>query len=146
MSQTLLVAVDLAEDHPLEIAFARDMAERMGAHVLLLHVVDYAPTALPIDLPAGYPAPHVDVFREAADRKLAELASRFGDVPVRTMVEVGGAAAEIVSVARREKVDQVIVGGQRRGRLARMFLGSVAARVAHTAPCPVTIVREDARS
>ena len=137
--------MDLAENHPLEIAFARDLAKRMGAGVVMLHVVDYAPTALPIDLPAGYPAPHVDVFREAAQRKLSELAESFGDVPVRTMVEVGGAAAEIVSVARREAVDQVIVGGQRRGRLARMFLGSVAARVAHTAPCPVTIVREDTR-
>ena len=159
--RTLLVAVDLAVEHPPELAFARRLATELGAEVLLLHVVDYAPSVLPIDLPAGYPAPRVDVFQEAAEKKIAALAAGFGDVPVRTMVEVGDAAAEIVEVARREGVEQIVVGHQRggsggfgrlgelgrrslgRSALSRVFLGSVATRVARSAPCPVTIVRED---
>ena len=49
---------------------------------------------------------------------------------------------EMVDVAKREKVDQIIIGSHSHKAIARLVLGSVADRVAHTATCPVTIVRE----
>ncbi len=142
MQKKILVPVDLADDHPGEIAFAKELAEAFGARIVLLHVVDYVPTVLPVELPAGYPTPQLDVIRESAERKLAEVAKRFAGVPVETIVEVGAAAHEIVAVAEAEGVDQIVVGSHRHGAIARMVLGSVAERVARTAPCPVTIVRE----
>jgi nucleotide-binding universal stress UspA family protein len=44
-------------------------------------------------------------------------------------------------MAKARKVDLVVVGTQGRTGLARMLLGSVAARVIATSPCPVMAVR-----
>ena len=144
MQKKILVPVDLADDHPGELEYAKELAAAFGARILLLHVVDYVPTVLPVELPAGYPTPQLDVIRESAERKLAEVAKRFAGLPVETFVEVGAAAHEIVALAEAEAVDHIVVGSHRHGAIARMVLGSVAERVARMAPCPVTIVRESA--
>ena len=142
MMKKILVPVDLADDHPAEIEFALNLAVTFGAEIVLLHVVDYVPTVLPVELPAGYPTPQLDVVQKSAERKLEEVKRQFEGVPVEAIVEVGAAAHEIVACAEREGVDHIVVGSHRHGALARMVLGSVAERVARTAPCPVTIVRE----
>lgn len=142
MIRKILVPVDLTDDHPSEITFACGLAKTFGAKVLLLHVVDYVPTVLPVELPAGYPTPQLDVVQASAERKLAEVASQFEGLDVESTVEIGAAAHEIVACAEREGVDHIVVGSHSHGALARMVLGSVAERVARTAPCPVTIVRE----
>jgi len=144
MRKKILVPVDLTDDHPSEITFAADLARVLDAEILLLHVVDYVPTVLPVELPAGYPTPQLDVVRESAERKLAQVAEQFTGLDVVPVVEVGAAAHEIVVCAERESVDQIVVGSHRHGAIARFVLGSVAERVARTAPCPVTIVRERA--
>jgi nucleotide-binding universal stress UspA family protein len=69
------------------------------------------------------------------------MAAKAGHVEVRTMIEVGGAASQIVEAANREKVDQIVIGSHSRRAVTRLILGSVADRVAHSATCPVTIVR-----
>lgn len=142
MIQKILVPVDLADDHPSELRFAAELAQLTGAKVLLLHVVDYVPTVLPVELPAGYPTPQLDVVQKSAERKLADVAKQFEGLAVETTVEIGAAAHEIVACAEREGCDHIVVGSHGHGALARMVLGSVAERVARTAHCPVTIVRE----
>jgi universal stress protein A len=47
----------------------------------------------------------------------------------------------IVRAARSKRVDVLVVGTHGRTGLPRFFLGSVAARVLATAPCPVLTVR-----
>jgi nucleotide-binding universal stress UspA family protein len=141
MTRKLLVAVDLMNEEPPELKFAVALARESGGTILLVHVIDYVPTLLPVELPGGYPLPQLDVIRDAVSQKLARMAAKAGHVEVRTMIEVGGAAAQIVEAANREKVDQIVIGSHSRRAIARMVLGSVADRVAHTATCPVTIVR-----
>ena len=48
MRKKILVPVDLADDHPREITFAIELAGLLDAQVILLHVVDYVPTVLPV--------------------------------------------------------------------------------------------------
>jgi len=142
MAARLLVPLDLSSDDPPELKYAAKLAKAWPAELILLHVVDYVPTLLPVDLPGGYPLPQVDVVSDAAAKKLARIAGRLGPATVRTLVEVGGAAPQIVAIAKREKVDQIVIGSHSHQAIARLVLGSVADRVAHTATCPVTIVRE----
>lgn len=142
MTRKLLVPVDLASENPPELTFAVDIAKATSAEILLLHVVDYVPTLLPVELPGGYPLPQLDVVRDAVKQKLGRMIAKTGLVGVQQIVEVGGAATSIVDVAKREKVDQIIIGSHSHKAIARLVLGSVADRVAHTATCPVTIVRE----
>ncbi len=141
MSSKLLVPVDLASEDPPEVKFAADLARQSGAKVILLHVIDYVPMLLPVELPGGYPLPQIEIVREAVGQKLARIAAKMAEVECHTMIEVGGAATQILDVAKREKVDQIVIGSHSKKAVARLVLGSVADRVAHLAPCPVTIIR-----
>jgi nucleotide-binding universal stress UspA family protein len=47
----------------------------------------------------------------------------------------------IVRAARSNKADLIVIGTHGRTGLSRVFLGSVAARVVATAPCPVMTAR-----
>jgi nucleotide-binding universal stress UspA family protein len=143
MLRKILVPVDLTTESPPEAPFALELARAFSAEIVLLHVVDYVPTLLPVELPGGYPLPQLEIVREAASEKLARIAAGLTGVTVRCVVEVGGAAAQIVSFVQRERVDLVVMGSHRHRALTRVILGSVADRVVHTAPCPVTIVREN---
>src|SRR5882724_6734320 len=98
MPRKLLVPVDLASDDPPELAFAAELAKALPAEIVLLHVVDYVPTLLPVDLPGGYPLPQIEIVNEAAGKKLARIAAKIAPVSVRSVIEVGGAAAQIVAV------------------------------------------------
>ena len=142
MTRKLLVPVDLASEEPLEVRFAAEIAQSTGASITLLHVIDYVPMLLPVELPGGYPLPQIDIVREAAAKKLERMAAMLGRLQVRTMIEVGGAATQIVEIAQRDKFDQIVIGSHSKRAVTRLVLGSVADRVAHSAPCPVTIVRE----
>ena len=47
----------------------------------------------------------------------------------------------IARTARTQKADLLVIGTHGRGGLAKLFLGSVAARLVSTAPRPVLTVR-----
>jgi nucleotide-binding universal stress UspA family protein len=57
------------------------------------------------------------------------------------MLLEGVAHEQIARAAKRQRADLIVMGTHGRTGMARFFLGSVAARVAATAPCPVLTVR-----
>lgn len=65
-----------------------------------------------------------------------------GGVHASASIVEGGVPAEaIVKAAADSKTDLLVLGTHGRTGVARFFLGSVAARVVATAPCPVLTVR-----
>jgi len=82
--------------------------------------------------------------REAQQKLLAkalEHARRTGLTQVSIDAAQGIAADEITRVAQERGVDQIVMGTHGRGAVGRLFLGSVAQRVIHLAPMPVTVVK-----
>jgi nucleotide-binding universal stress UspA family protein len=142
MTNKMVVPVDLSSEDPPELRFAAELARATQAEILLLHVIDYVPMLLPVELPGGYPVPQIEIVREAVVKKLERMAIKVSPVRVTPIVESGGAAQQIVEVAEREKANHIVLGSHSRRGVKRLVLGSVADRVAHTAHCPVTIVRE----
>lgn len=127
-------------------AFARALTEaRTGrAQLLVLHVLS---PVVPL-AGEGYVAPAVyqqmsDAARAWAQKQLARLVAKAkaGRVRARGIVREGVVADQIVRVARAQRADLIVIGTHGRTGVARFFLGSVAARVAATAPCPVLTVR-----
>jgi nucleotide-binding universal stress UspA family protein len=129
-------------------AFARAVAEarQNRSELLLIHVL--APV-IPIGAGGeGYISPSAyDEMEKSArawaqkqmDRLLAK--AKTTRVRVRGMLTLGVAHEQIVRAAKRQKAGVIIMGTHGRTGVARFFLGSVAARVAATAPCPVLTVR-----
>ena len=73
------------------------------------------------------------------DRAVAK--ARAARVRTRGLLREGVAHDQIVRVARAQHAKLIVIGTHGRTGVARFFLGSVAARVAATAPCPVLTVR-----
>jgi len=91
-------------------------------------------------------APEVPVdvmIRRKAEPILKETLEALGlpEDRVRTEVQVGEPAEEIVDLARLDGYDLIVVGSRGLSPVKELLLGSVSHRVVHTAPCPVMVVR-----
>ena len=129
-------------------AFTRAIAEARSnrCELLLVHVL--APVIPMAGAGEGYLAPSVyEQMSKSArawaqkqmDRLLAK--AKAARVRARGMLLEGVAHEQIARAAKRQRADLIVIGTHGRTGVARFFLGSVAARVAATAPCPVLTVR-----
>jgi nucleotide-binding universal stress UspA family protein len=140
----IVVPTDFSAQSEKAWQTARRLARALGAELHLVHVFVEAPlyseSFLAGDRVRGVYA-EGRAWAETALARLADAARAEGLV-VRTSLREGAAAAGIVSTAREERADLVVIGTHGRGGLDRALLGSVADRVIRLAPCPVLAVRE----
>ena len=146
MSRRILHPTDFSKASAA--AFARALAEvrQSRGELLLVHVL--APVIPMAGAGEGYISPSVyEQMSKSArawaqkqmDRLLAQ--AKPARVRARGMLLEGVAHEQIVRAAKRQRADVIVMGTHGRTGVARFFLGSVAARVAATAPCPVLTVR-----
>ena len=137
----ILVPTDFGPAAGAALLYAKELAQRFGARVSLLHVVT-DPTATGTWTPELYvpaTAETRDRFLRTARERLegALTAEEREKFRVTNEVRIGAAADNIQEVAREQQVDLIVMGTHGRRGLAHMFLGSVAERVVRGAPCPV---------
>jgi nucleotide-binding universal stress UspA family protein len=127
-------------------AQARAIAEARANHAELLVVHVLAPV-IPM-AGEGYVSPSVyeqmsEASRAWGQKQMARVLAKAKAARVRArgMLLEGVAHEQIVRTARARHADLIVIGTHGRTGVARFFLGSVAARVAATAPCPVLTVR-----
>lgn len=126
-ARRILLATDFSAAADAAAAVALDYARRLTAVLHVLHVT------------------HEGTEGEMAG-VLRDRARALTGVRVITAVETGPAAERIVRYARDNRIDLVVLGTHGRTGFTRALLGSVAERVARTAPCPVmTVPRAAAR-
>lgn len=113
------------------------LAEKFGAQVHLLHVINPAEQPLPVvDLP---PLPTDRNATESARKHLRTWAKKF-DVR-ETDLRRGLPFEEIVAAAGEMKADLIVLATHGYSGLKRVFLGSTAERVVQHATCPVLVAR-----
>jgi nucleotide-binding universal stress UspA family protein len=137
-------------DQPLKILVAYDGSERsrkalewptrfVHPEVTVISVVQTLSGSEPI-------ADAVDPanIRLANQQNLQEVvAAALGEhgIAPKLINAAGNPAEEIIRAAERGAFDLVILGAQGMNAIERFLLGSVSARVARYAPCPVLVVR-----
>ncbi len=138
MFDTVVVATDGSESVERAVAVALDLAERFGATVRAVSVVDAGDVdASPEELRDDLRDAMTDRAREALE-DVREHAS--GEVV--TAVREGRPADEITAYAREHDADVVAMGTRGRHGENRFLIGSVAERVVRTCPVPVLTVRQ----
>jgi nucleotide-binding universal stress UspA family protein len=129
-------------------AFTRAIAEarQNRSELVLVHVL--APVIPMAGAGEGYMAPSVyeqmsKSARAWAQKQMDRLLDKAKTARVRArgLLLEGVAHEQIARSAKRQRADLIVMGTHGRTGVARFFLGSVAARVAATAPCPVLTVR-----
>lgn len=134
----ILVPTDFSERCRGMLPYVKALAQRHGAEVILLHVVDPFYT-IP---PTGFSAPVVIPVSPSAIAERENLLNEFGTseldgLQVRRFVQKGDAAIEIGAVAQVESVSMIAMPTHGYGALRRLLLGSVTSKVLHDAACPV---------
>lgn len=142
--QKILCPVDFSKNSEYALHYALALAERYEAELVLVHVMDYAAMDI-LDYPSAFEftAQINERMRQIAEERLNQLAeTQRGDyTKISTRLATGTPFLEIVSLAREERADLVVMGTQGRTGLAQVFMGSVAEKVVRRAPCPVLTVK-----
>lgn len=136
-------ATDFSEPSRLAMEKAADLAKQFEGELTLVHVLT-PPIPAASDVLVSSRGIAEVAAQEAEDllplwRAEAEL--RAG-LQVKAVFLSGDPAAEIVSHARDESVDLIVIGTRGRSGISRVVLGSVAERVVRRSPCPVLVVHD----
>ena len=146
----ILVAVDGSQNSDRALDFALDIAEKYGAALTVLNVseppaigaVPMEPTAVSGESMVVFGKDLLRFHEEILRKAVAHAKIVKPEISVSTKLCEGNPVLEIVSLAKEEGVDLVVVGHQGVGRVKEFFgLGGISEKVAHLAPCSVVIVR-----
>jgi nucleotide-binding universal stress UspA family protein len=145
MFKKILVPTD-GSDKALQAAdVARELGEKFSSHVILLNVLQpfYEIPALATGDMIPPPVLMMEDLEASGKNALTRTQSQFKDYafPVTTRSEWGNPAERIVTVAKEEAVDVIIIGNRGITGLEEFLLGSVSSQVVHEAPCSVIVVR-----
>lgn len=61
-------------------------------------------------------------------------------VEISEVEELGDPSTAVIAVCEAEEAELLVIGRRGAGLVERMMIGSVADRLAHTAPCPLLII------
>lgn len=143
----VLVPIDLSSVSEEALQFAVDCACSDTRYLVLLHVVDYMDIASLglVGLANREQELREEMIKEA-QQHLDELTKKYArkGLKFKTRIVFDRPWRGIINIAIEEQVDAIIMGSHGRGRVAESLLGSVAGRVVHEAPVPVTIIRPKA--
>jgi nucleotide-binding universal stress UspA family protein len=130
----VVVGCDGSREASAALALAAALAEPAGAEITLVGVVE-----MHFDL-AGFPRPADPKETARLERALARARDSLpAGLRVETK-EVHGVAADVIAAVARD-ADLLALGSRGNyGRVRRLFLGSVAGRLASTAPCATVVV------
>jgi universal stress protein A len=138
----ILIPTDFSDDASNAMDYGFQLAKRLGANVLLLHVVPlgaYVTAASSAPLPAEA----IEALAVTARTNLAEqskkLSKSFG-VASEALVVDGPPPATIAELAKAQSADLVVMGTRGKTGLKHVLLGSVAEHVVRHSPVPVLVV------
>jgi nucleotide-binding universal stress UspA family protein len=137
----ILVPTDFSATADAALEYAFVLAERFGASLQLLHVLDDPFVADGMAAEAYIseaPTLRTAMLKDARERLHHRAAAR---PAIETEVLFGHGARTIAEYAAERGVDLIVMGTHGRTGFAHLLLGSVAERLVRTAPCPVLTVR-----
>ena len=145
----LLVAVDFSPFSEEALIFAGGLAEKLAAQLLVLHVIHDPAEAPGFYAQKGEKKKFLKSMEEAADEMMEEFLLKMRQAypdqisiqKANPLLVVGTPVTRIVEVAKKKKVDMIILGSHGRTGLAHLLLGSKVKRVVQLSTIPVTVVK-----
>jgi nucleotide-binding universal stress UspA family protein len=148
MFKNILVALDGSKHAKRATVAATDIAQRYGSRLQFITVTKKSP-ALSEELQRYM---EVEQLKGTADALVTEVARSIlteaekyargkGIKEVRTIAKTGPVARTIVDIAKRQKIDLIVMGSRGLSTVGGLLLGSVSHKVVSLADCNVMTVR-----
>jgi universal stress protein A len=145
----LLVAVDFSPYSKQALCFAGQLAEKLKAQLLVLHVIHDPAEAPGFYAQKGKKKKFLRSMEEAAEEMMEEFLEKMRQacpdlVPINTakpLLVVGTPVTRIVEVAEKKQVSMIIMGSHGRTGLAYLLAGSKVQGVVQLSSVPVTVVK-----
>jgi nucleotide-binding universal stress UspA family protein len=140
----ILVATDFGPASESALSYGRQLARNFDARLHVLHVVENALLWTGVDSGGIDLAMLQAEIQESAHEKLRTLLTDEDRRDLKAIAVIrteNNAAYAIVSYAKSENIDLIIMGTHGRGVMAHLLMGSVAEKVVRIAPCPVLTIR-----
>ena len=140
--KNILCPVDHSDCSKEALKYAVSFAIKDNSKLYLLHVIDIRT----FDESINAMTPQIP-----DDETLAQLKTKLldcipeemrDDMNVEALVVQGIPFVEIISTAKKNDVDMIVLGSHGRTGIAHMMMGSVSEKVVRKAPCPVLTVRK----
>lgn len=136
----ILVATDGSPDSEKALEKAIEVAKKDNVEIIVINVAeDYCPM--------GLAEMDCNTIKEIVMKESKGIMSnaleklKVAGIEARGIIESGSPADTIIEVAKKEKIDEIIMATHGRHGAKRAVMGSVTARVVEWAPCPVLIVK-----
>jgi nucleotide-binding universal stress UspA family protein len=140
----ILVPTDFSTTSDAALDYARDVAERFGATLHLLHVLQDPFVNGPLVSEAYVsetPGVRTTILEDAKARLAHRLTARDRDVfAAHEEVVFGRGADTIVEYAADRAIDLIVMGTHGRTGMAHLLLGSVAEKIVQLSAVPVMTV------
>ncbi len=141
----ILYPTDFSDLSIRAMRYAEQFAVKFGAELHCLHVVDDSlqQVWLMTEMPSVPVGPPIEEMLAAGERKLSDFtrAHLTGEVKSVNVIRRGRPFLEIISYAREQGVELIVMGTHGRTALRQVLMGSVADKVVRKSPCPVMTVR-----
>ena len=145
----LLVAVDFSPYSEQALFFAGQLAEKLKAQLLVLHVIHDPAEAPGFYAQKGKKKKFLRSMEEAAEEMMEEFLLKMRQahpdlVPIKkakALLVVGTPVTRIVEVAEKKQVGMIIMGSHGRTGLAYLLAGSKVQGVVQLSSVPVTVVK-----
>ena len=142
MTETILVGFDGNEPSQRAVEFAAARAEKSGAALHLVLVLEWSPYAFltPEELDERHKRRNEELARarEVVDPVVQKLKARGIEADCET--RYGHAAELLCEIAEKRGACQIVVGRTGGSSLAQRLLGGLVVSLVQVAPVPVTVV------
>ena len=137
----ILVPVDGSDPSERAFSYACAFAEKTGAEVILLYVVDADTLIYPVYRVSLAESDTSSIKKRGEDTLSLYANDAPEDVKVRQIVNIGVPGSSIIRTAEAEEVDLIVMGNSGKGSVSSFVMGSVSHYTVHHAKCPVLIVK-----
>lgn len=139
----IAIAIDGSENSLRALRYAMDMASKLKEPVQLT-LLNVHISALISPVARGIDRKQVEQYMdEIAEEELKEakkILTQSG-LTAEIIKGHGEVVPTILEIAKKEKIDQLIVGGKGRSGLADLLIGSTTTKLISLCPIPVTVVK-----
>jgi nucleotide-binding universal stress UspA family protein len=146
--KTILVPTDFSECANNALRFAAFVANKTGASLNLLHVIEVPSVGFNGDIESTTDdVPYMIGLLKATKTKMKKLLAQpyLNDITIRHNIEVGSIEDHILRAAEKYKSDLIVMGTHGLSGISRVLTGSTANKIVNRATIPVLTIKESVK-